>query len=122
MSPINFDHLLTEYPEYADCWTALRDWFDSNSRKRYVELSVLVRSLRNLDKIKLILAINTMVEEDMLKMAYRVKAPDGDLLEKDFDRPDIIPKELPDRSFSGRVRTEEADIVSGYRWEPADAA
>jgi|GEM_PF-1809207 len=122
MSPINFDLLQAEYPEYAASWAALREWFSRNWRKRYVELSVLLRSLRKLDKVEMILAIHTMVEMGMLKIAYRVKSPSGDLLEGDFDRPDVIPPELPNRDSSELVKTDESDIVSGYRWELADAA
>lgn len=122
MSPINFEILQAEYPEYAATWRALRDWFSHNWRKRYIELSVLLRALRHVDKMDVIMAIHTMVERGMLEIAYRVKAPGGYLLEHDFDRPDKVPPELPDRDFSGTVKTAESDIVSGYRWEPSDAA
>lgn len=126
MSPIDFDTLQADYPEYATAWAALREWFASNWRKQYVELSVLLRAIKRLSPsisdLDVILAIQTMVEHRMLALAYRVKAPSGELLEGDFERPDKVPAELPDRDHSGYVKSEEADIVSGYRWEPADAA
>ena len=121
MSPIDFDFLQAEHPEFADIWPELRRWFSRNWRKQYVELSVLLRALPHLDRRDLILAIQTMIERGMLSMAYRVKAPGGYLLEGEYEEPDQIPKELPDRDYSGSIRTAEGDIVSGYRWEPAGA-
>ena len=80
MSPIDFERLLADYPEYAAEWQALQQWFAANRRKQYVELSVLLRALKSDDKVKMVLAINAMVESDMLAMSYRIKAG-GDLLE-----------------------------------------
>jgi len=114
--------LRAKYPEYEAEWKALEEWFGRNWRKRYVELSTLLRALSMIDRFGLVLAIQTMVDEDMLETAYRVKAPGGYLLEDDFPEPDKIPSELPDRDFSGYIKTADADIVSGYRWEPSDAA
>lgn len=58
----------------------------------------------------------------MLATAYRVKLPGGYLLEGEYDRPDKIPRWLPDRDHNHEINTDEADIVSGYRWEPIGAA
>lgn len=122
MLPINFDILRAEYPEYAAEWKSLREWFTRNWRKRYVELSVLARALPELDRLALVQAIQAMVDNSMLAVAFRVKAPGGYLLEGEFEGLDQIPPELPDRDYSGHVDTAEADVVSGYRWETTDAA
>ena len=87
MLPINFDTLQSEYPEFAAVWPALRGWFDKNWRKRYVELSVLLRALPKTDRLKLVLAIQAMVDQDMLVIAFRFRSPSGDLLEAEFDEP-----------------------------------
>jgi hypothetical protein len=122
MSPINFDILQSEYPEFEAVWPMLRTWFDKNWRKRYVELSVLLRALPQLDRLDLVLAIQAMIDRGMLATAYKVKSPGGDLLEGEFDQPDKVPPRLPDRDYSRYINTDEADIVSGYRWEPVGAA
>src|SRR5262245_9772468 len=122
MSQINFDTLQTDHPDYAAAWAALRSWFAQNWRKQYVELSVILRALPQVNRRDLVLAIDAMVEAGMLAMAYRVKAPGGYLLEGEYEEPDKIPEELPDRDYSGMVRTAESDIVNGYRWEPAHAS
>jgi hypothetical protein len=122
MSPINFDILRAEYPEYEAEWNALQEWFNRNWRKRYVELSVLLRTLSKFDRIRVILALQEMIDRGMLAATYRVKSPEGDLLEGDFDDPDQIPDELWARDSSHKISTAEGDLVSGYRWEPTDAA
>jgi hypothetical protein len=122
MLPIDFDRLQSDLPEYEAVWAALRVWFSKNWRKKYVELAVLQRAFPGVDKVDLVLAISEMISRRMLASAYRVKAPGGYLLEGDFDEPDKIPKELPDRDSSGNVQTDEADIVTGYKWESARAS
>ncbi len=119
---IDFAALESGYPEYSNVWPVLRKWFSDNWSKQYVELSVLLRTVSKADHLDAILAIQTMVENGLLEMAYRVRAPGGYLLEKDFGGPDEIPDELPDRDHAGSIKTAEADVVSGYRWGPADAA
>jgi hypothetical protein len=122
MSPINFDALQVKYPDYAPVWEALRRWFATNSPKRYVELAVLLRALSQVEAPDLVLALDAMIESGMLKTAYRVKAPGGYLLEGEYEEPDQIPAKLPDRDYSHFIRRGEGDLVSGYRWEPTDAA
>ena len=123
MSPIDFDRLQAEHPEFLATWQALRGWFASNWRKQYVELSVLKRALKKTtNPLELILAISKMAEHGMLEIAYRVKSPAGDLLEGEYPRPDLVPASLPDRDHSGWIDTSEADVVSGYRWEPSSVA
>ena len=123
MSPINFDILQADYPEHAAAWAALRAWFARNLRKRYIELTVLVRALKEqVDAVALIPALRLMIGRGMLAVAYRVKAPGGYLLEDEFDEPDKIPDELWDRDCSHKIPIKEGDLVSGYRWEPTDAA
>lgn len=122
MSPIDFDILQTDYPEYASAWTALREWFQENWRKQYVELAVLLRALRGMGRADLVSAINAMVDRGMLEMAYRVRSPYGDLLEGEYAEPDEIPEELWDRDFSHKIPRSEGELVSGFRWESSDAA
>jgi len=86
-----------------------------------VELSVLLRALSSIDRVELILALQHMVDSRMMEIAYRLKAPDGHLLEGEFSEPDQVPDELPDRDYSGYVRRKDGTVVSGYRWETADA-
>jgi hypothetical protein len=123
MSPINFETLQAEYPQHAPAWGALRGWFVQNSRKRYVELAVLLRALKGrVEPTDLITALRIMIERGMLAVAYRVRAPGGYLLEGDFEEPDQIPDELWDRDSSRKIPADETELVSGYRWGPADAS
>jgi hypothetical protein len=62
MSRINFDHLRAELPEYSAVWDALQAWFAANWRRRYVELTVLLRALGNVDRVQALQAIQEMVE------------------------------------------------------------
>ena len=123
MSPINFGILRADHPEFVDVWPKLQSWFDKNCRKRYVELSVLLRALSGVDRLRAVLAIQKMIESGMLAVAYKAKTPDGDLLEGEYDWPDEVPDRLPSRDYSHFIDTDETDIVSGYRWEePVGAA
>jgi hypothetical protein len=123
MSPINFDILQAEHPEYAAVWAALRAWFDRNWRKQYVELTVLVRALKgDVEPAVVLSALRLMIARGMLAVAWRVKAPGGYLLEEEFEEPDQIPDELWDRDSSRKIPAEETELVSGYRWGPTDAA
>jgi hypothetical protein len=122
MSPINFEFLRAEHPEFGEVWSTLNNWFDKNSRKRYVELSVLLRPFPKSMRLDAILAIQTMIDHEMLATAYRFRSPGGDLLEAEFDEPDKFPEKLPARDFSHYIPTDSGDIVSGYRWEPVGAA
>lgn len=122
MSPINFATLRDDYPEYGAVWPQLKTWFEKNRRKQYVELSVLLRALRDVQKMDVIMALHAMIHEGMLTTAYKFRAPDGDLLEGEFEEPDQIPKELPSRDYSHFVPTDSGDIVSGYKWDPALAS
>ena len=122
MSPINFDILRAEYPEYGEIWPRLQRWFKKNWRKKYVELSVLLRAIPDVNKMDLIMAIHAMIEDGMLATAYKFRAPDGDLLDGEFEEPDQVPKELPSRDYSHWVPTDSGDIVSGYKWDPALAS
>lgn len=119
MSPINFDILRAEHPEYGDVWPKLQKWFENNWRKKYVELSVLLRAIPNVKKLDLIMAIHAMIQHGMLITAYKFRAPDGDLLEGEFEEPDQLPTELPSRDYSHFIPTDSGDFVSGYRWEQA---
>lgn len=122
MSPIDFDTLLADYPEYAAEWRALRGWFHSNWRKRYVELPVLLRALPESNRRDLVFALDAMVESGMLATAYRIRSPGGDLLEGEYDEPDQIPEELWERDYSRKVSRGEGDLVSGLRWMSSDVA
>jgi hypothetical protein len=122
MSQINFDRLQADLPEYGAVWSALRTWFASNWRRRYAELSVLLRAVKAVNPIEVVFALEHMVQRGMLRVAYRVKAPGGYLLEESFPEPDKIPEKLWDRDGSRQIPTAEGDIVSGFGWEPADAA
>lgn len=123
MSPINFDVLQDSYPDLADVWDALRSWFARHGRWQYVDLPLLLRGMPpHIDRVRLIVGLQGMIDQGMLATAYRVKAPNGELLEGDFDEPDQIPPELPSRDYSELIRTADGDIVSGYRWGPSDAA
>jgi len=114
--------LQTDHPEYAAEWRALAGWFANNWRKQYVELSLLLRALKEIDRLKLVLAIDAMVDSGMLTMSYRIRSPEGDLLEGDFDEPDQIPEKLWSRDSSHLIPRNEGDLVSGFRWGSADAA
>lgn len=117
MSQIDFVSLEREYPKLRDAWQALATWFKDNIRKRYVEINTLVKKFPGINPVKFVVALEVMVEEQILVRKYRVKTTDGYYLEGEFDTPTEVPEELPDREFSKYVRTDEAEIVSGYSWK-----
>jgi hypothetical protein len=123
MSPINFDILQADYPEHAATWAALRAWFVRNSKKQYIELSVLLRALKpKVDALAVIAALRVMIDLGMVAVAYRIKAPGGYLLEEEHDEPDKFADEVWDRDGSRTIPLEQGELVSGYRWGPTDAA
>ena len=122
MSPINFDNLLSDYPDYGEVWVVLKRWFVQNRKKRFVETAILASSVSGVTPLDLVNALLLMQQSHMVHVSLRVKSPDGVLLDGDFDTIQDVPEELPDRFGSHKVRTGEGDVVTGVKWDTVHGA
>lgn len=121
---IDFDKLTADHPEYAKVWPPLREWFRASDemqrsgsyyRSGYVGLATLCTCLDDrVEKLDLVMALNTMVDEGMLRVVYRVRCSNGFhvLSDEEYAEPDLIPNHL---------LTPDCDLVAGFRWEMAKA-
>ena len=69
----------------------------------------------------LALALHYLSLQHYLRQVFRVKSPDGVILDEDYESPTKIPPTVEDRFYSGRIDTSEAEIVTGYVVEGGDA-
>jgi hypothetical protein len=116
--PLNFDTLADAHPGYNLVWILLRDWFRRHGAKRYAETAFFKRAVPASAVAPELFnsAIEVMLNARMLESAYRVRAPDGSLLEAEFTDRNDIPATLPDRMGHTQVETSECEVVAGYRW------
>ncbi|WP_149113757.1 hypothetical protein [Limnoglobus roseus] len=82
---------------------------------------MLLRALPRVNRAELIVALQLLVDNGMMEITYRLKAPEGHLLEGEFEEPDLVPDKLMDRDYSGYVLKKDGTVVSGYRWETSGA-
>ena len=106
---IDFDYLESKRPDLAEVWPLLRQWFDKNHQKLFIEESILVQRIKH---PSLNMALQFMTQQGALRVAYRGKSVRGDLLEGDFDRLMEVPEKMLDRDgWHGKVAS-----VVGYAW------
>lgn len=107
---IDFEVLRTNFPELAESWDDLQGWFCKNAHKKLVELETLARD-STISAASLISALNAMVESGMLAMLYRIRSPEVNLPEVEYDDPDKIPWDecglVPCFSWSGVSKSKE---------------
>ena len=104
MKPINFDELMTGFPDQVAVWQALMGWFATAGESGYVDLVSLYRAIPNVSPIVLIEAMNIMVDFGVLERVWKLKAASGELLPGEW------------RSLRELPGVPGAQIVSGFRW------
>ncbi len=117
MSRITSDLLNSAPPELRLELEKVRDWLDKRKRVRFIEPGRLLREIGDADLVKLVRALLYLQENDFLRQVYRVKAPNGTILEDNYESPINIPKTVPDQFHREMIDTDEADIVTGFMVE-----
>jgi 2-oxoisovalerate dehydrogenase E1 component alpha subunit len=116
----DFTRLLLGHPEYEVEWGALGTWFLVNRGHSWIDLRTLLNALPGLDRRKLVLAIEIMIEEGMLAPFYRLHSPSGEWIEGEYSEPDQIPAEIPDLPRNRRLSRRDVDLATCLRWGRAD--
>lgn len=115
MSPVMMETFGRDSPELSAAWSAFSRWLAQYPRLKYIDLKRLAREVKDVPVEYLALVLAKVADCGLLRQVYRVKTPDGDLLEQDFDSPLDIPQEMPDRLQQGRsFKTDDGDIVTGF--------
>lgn len=114
MSRITSDLLNSAPPELRLELEKVRDWLNDRKRVRFIEPGRLFREIEGVDGIKLARALIYLSQIHHLRQVYRVKAPNGTILEGDYESPIKIPKSVFDQFHRESIDTEQADIVTGF--------
>src|SRR5260370_40364911 len=117
MSPINFAALAAENPELGLAWAGLSEWFKKHRKVNFIDIRRLSAEMRGVNVVDLAKALHGLVQQGALKQIYRVAAPDGVLIDRDFSSPTEIPERMPDRFHRTTFDFSEGDIVSGFLLE-----
>lgn len=121
LSNIDFDALENIHPEFSGEWKALRSWVSRHPTADFIDLSSLLRDLSSIDKIDVIIALQIMEDNNMIKTVYRFKTPDGRILDRNYPEPDKVPKSMRDQDRKRLIRRADGEVICGYRWRAADA-
>lgn len=112
---MNFASLKQKYSEYNENWDLFERWFALNNDKHYVGLIDLLYSDvfkgHKISPLEIVIVLSYMVDEGMIKHAYRVQKEDGTLIGPIYDEPTDIPKEVEG------IKIADCYLVSGYVWE-----
>ncbi|MDB5352131.1 MAG: hypothetical protein JWN86_3378 [Planctomycetota bacterium] len=115
MSSINFADLRHRHPRLTNAFDVLEAWRAANRWTRHIEPCRILGSDPDVDVFELSVALNTMVNEGLLKRSFGVRAPDRTLaMEGFFDAPGEIPSKLHSGSDGEFVRGE-GELVQVYR-------
>lgn len=113
MSPINFDVLISKYPESKRALRKLASWLNEHEDARTIYLRQLAREVP-VDQMALADALSILVEAGVLRRVYKVTTPSGVLADAEFDDPREIPDKLPDR-MEHYFDTAESDVVPVFK-------
>ena len=122
MSRIDFDSLVSKYPNLRRTWEELRDWFVNHSDMRTVDPVRLARALSDVPKDELAFALYLLVSEHWLQQKYAVQLPNGAFAPEIFDTPDDIPELIAGRLKDEVLETAACSIVPVLRSEEETAS
>jgi hypothetical protein len=114
MSPINFEALAKQHPEYKRALLKLASWMTAHADVGVIDPKSLSRELWVVDKAKLAAALMLLVRAGHLRRVYKVVTPSGVLAAGEFDDPTKIPEKIPDR-FENYFDTSEAEVVPVFK-------
>lgn len=97
MSRINFDKIREQNPRLAETYNRIEYWLDSHPAASYVEPRRLSHDFPDLNISELSEALYVLTIDAGVKLAFKVKQPNGAFLPYVFDHASDIPDSLPDR-------------------------
>lgn len=118
MLPNNFENLANQIPEYRSVVLRIGDWAYSHRDWNFLDPRTLSKDLKDIDPVRLVLALNRLVQTGSYRQVYKVVAPDGTFAENQYASPLDVPKE-PRDGFNQPFRIEDGDIVPVFT--PGDA-
>lgn len=110
MSPINFEALAKQHPEYKRALRKLDSWITKHAGVRVINPRVLAKEISGVSAGELAAALTLLERAGHLRRAYKVLTPSGVLADGEFRDPTEIPDRLPDR-FENYFDTTEADVL-----------
>lgn len=120
MPRIDSDLLIDAPADLLPALEKLQTWINKKKHVRFIEPGRVLREIGDPDLVKLIRALLYLQENDFLRQVYRVKAPNGTILEDDYDSPVQIPKSIFTQFRKGQIKQGQADIVTGFVVEGHD--
>lgn len=110
MLPNNFEALANKLPEYRSVVLRIGDWARHHSDWNFLDPRVLSRDMRDVDPLRLVLALHELVQAGSYKQVYKVVTPDGVFAENEYETPLDVPS-APRDGFNRPFRIEDGDIV-----------
>ena len=110
MSRINFDNLISEYPESQRALLKIKDWMQTHNDIESINPTLLAREVRGINAIDLASALALLVHAGLFRRVYKVLTPNGVFADGEFEDPTKIPSKLPDR-WEHYFDTSDSDVV-----------
>jgi hypothetical protein len=112
MSSVNFAALSSRYPEFGGLLAGIQHWIDEHQQVRILEPRRVARDaeLPKEDVFRVFFLLN---RDGLIRQAYRVKDPGGDLLPHNYKTLQEIPMELRNRRDE-KFNVDDGEIVSVY--------
>ena len=110
MSPINFEILASRIPEYRSVVLKIGDWVDHHSDWEFIDPRILTQDMRDVDPLRLVLALRELVLAGSYRQVYKVVTPEGVFAENEYETPLDVPRH-PTDGFNIPFRIEDGDIV-----------
>jgi hypothetical protein len=110
MLPNNFENLASKIPEYRSVVLRIGDWAHAHADWSFLDPRILSRDMRDVDPLRLVLALRELVHTGSYRQVYKVVTPDGVFAENEYETPLDVPPEPVD-GFNRPFRIEDGDIV-----------
>ncbi|VTR92806.1 Uncharacterized protein OS=Planctomyces maris DSM 8797 GN=PM8797T_17994 PE=4 SV=1 [Gemmata massiliana] len=112
-----FEKLERQYPQLAQAWNALMEWFAKYGKRGFIEEKRFVRQIEGVDALTLATALEVMVREKYLTRTYRLQISNGEFVGTEYESWQAIPDELTESLDDA----SEVHLVTAYRWGNVNA-
>lgn len=114
MLPNNFEALASKLPEFRSDILRIGEWASLHGDWRVLDPRILSRDLRDIDPLRLSLALHGLVSVGSYRQIYMVVTPEGVLAEGEYNTPLDIPGRVRD-GFNHTFKVEDGDIVPVFK-------
>lgn len=114
MSRINATVLKKAPVEFRPELQKVRQWINKRKHVDFIDPGQIYREIEGIDLVKLALSLHYLAQNHCLRQIYRVQAPNGTLLEGDYESPAEIPSSVLAKFRRESKVNGSADIVTGF--------